>query len=685
MNSDISLEDRQPRLFWFLISGVSCFILFCSMQPLHAENVDALFEMPLEDLMNMKVTVASKLHETIADAPGSVTVYRAQDLERLGYYTLAELADITPGFSAYPIYGEKVFETRGQKAGSFNNNKHLLLVDGIPVHHARNYKVPTEYDMPLFFAGRAAFLRGPAAALYGVGAFYGVINVEPKIPAAEGASVESKLSAGGPDSTRRLMVNMMNKHALGASLLSVGVFSKSAVCEPAVRTDGCYRDNQESHFVYLKHRFEKNCLRGLGIGVLSSRKESGLGESWFGGYTSPLNSLTWNSLITYLKYDRQLTAAHGLQGYLKYNTSEETGRTGIPYPNESALTFSEYRSRVRNFGGELAYKWGVEEKQTLIAGLAYDTRQEEDGPDSYGLLVSANAGAPLVEEVFVETPWYETYSGFLQYKDAYDVCNGLLLTAGLRYDYGRVGSIQHYDHLSPRISLVQRFRDDFNVKLLYGTALRAPGIKEIELNRIVEEKSPGLTRPLKAERFQTLEFGGIYHTDVASLEVVAFLNETTDALDGVKRGEENIFINSAGVIDARGFEVDLRYRMSKSVSVQLNYAYADVRDEHGRSPDDIPTQKAAGMLLLKSDAVLPLNTAIVGRWVGGYTASNPARSRSGGYFVLDCNLVAGLAPNVRLEVQARNILDEQFRYPKYGIADVPMARRSVLATLSFRY
>ena len=114
-------------------------------------------------LMAIRVTVASKSEESILDVPANVTVYSAQDIKALGYYTLADLANITAGYSSYTIYGEKVFETRGQKAGSFNNNKHLLLIDGIPVSHARANSLRAEEELPLLFARQVEFLRAPAA------------------------------------------------------------------------------------------------------------------------------------------------------------------------------------------------------------------------------------------------------------------------------------------------------------------------------------------------------------------------------------------------------------------------------------------------------------------------------------------------------------------------------------------
>ena len=116
----------------------------------------------LAEMLNLNATVASKNAASVSRSPGMVTVYQADDIRRLGYYTLADLADVTAGYSSQVVYGEKVFESRGQKAGSFINNKHLVLVDGIPVNHARGNKAMIDENFPLFFADRVEFLQaGP--------------------------------------------------------------------------------------------------------------------------------------------------------------------------------------------------------------------------------------------------------------------------------------------------------------------------------------------------------------------------------------------------------------------------------------------------------------------------------------------------------------------------------------------
>ena len=76
------------------------------------EPVD-IYDIDLEGLLNMTITVASKKEEKASDAPGMVTSYSSKDIENYGYYNLSDLASITSGYSNFTAFGEKMFETRG--------------------------------------------------------------------------------------------------------------------------------------------------------------------------------------------------------------------------------------------------------------------------------------------------------------------------------------------------------------------------------------------------------------------------------------------------------------------------------------------------------------------------------------------------------------------------------------------
>ncbi len=193
--------------------------------------------MSFEELFNQEITVASKVSETVADASGSVTVYTKDDMKRMGRYTINELAEITPGFSVHSTSdGDIWLETRGTYGD--RNSKHLILVDGIPIHNSRNYMALTGHDLPLLFAKRVEFLKGPASALYGVSAFNGVINIISDDLEEESSKMTTKIIAGtenfktNSDGTFMLekgfLSHYMKKNKYGEAQISVGYSSRES-------------------------------------------------------------------------------------------------------------------------------------------------------------------------------------------------------------------------------------------------------------------------------------------------------------------------------------------------------------------------------------------------------------------------------------------------------------------------
>lgn len=287
------------------------------------EEVTDIYDMDLEALMNMdmEVTVASKKAEKISDAPGMITVYTKEDMENYGYYTLKDLANITSGYSSFSAFGETNLETRGQKAGSWNVNKHLLMVDGIPMNHARANSAPLENQMSLYFADRVEFLKGPGSALYGTSAFYGVMSITPKSLKENGMLSESKLSYGDLGNTKRLMSNALIKNDIGQMRISATLLKKGFSGDSLGANNSSFNyNNDNSTFLNTAYEFTGTKLKGLGIGLIYMNRNSHGGEFW-GNIPSPVNQQNWEQLTPYLKYKTDISEKLSFDSYLKYNLS----------------------------------------------------------------------------------------------------------------------------------------------------------------------------------------------------------------------------------------------------------------------------------------------------------------------------------------------------------------------------
>jgi len=694
-------------------------------------NDSTILDVPLEQLLNIDVTVASKKSETVADAPASITAYTNKDIEKLGYYTLGDLANITAGYSAFKGIGETTFETRGQMQSGFDNNKHLVLVDGIPFNHARANMAPAEENLPLFFAQRVEFLKGPGSALYGTSAFSGVINIVSKDLEKNGTVVESRFSLGNLDFKRRAMMNVIHRTDEGISKISASYFGKDATRDYLgngvnPNANSIYYDNSTSLFLNASHKLTTTALKGLAAGLIYSRKTGGLGEFWMfqQNQTYPINEITWEQVVPYVRYERQFTEKLHFNSYIKGNMSTEKAYAGgyqqTINPAYGNLVMSNYNIRVfdKELFGELKYE--LSEKTNFIAGINGISRNSTGSPESYAIYLFAGPGVTFQPDTlyYPRSSSYNMYSGFVQVQHEIDFLKGLTITAGTRLDEGRVYSAKNggvtnsFNHISPRIALVQRLTNAFNLKLMYGNAFRAPLIKEVGLNeeaRATALSSPGtasyinLIPNVKPETISSLEAALIYTHNKITLSGTCFYNETKNALGAITVDQLNnarIFSNLAGTIKSKGFETEAQLIPTKHLMIKANYSYAKAIDQQGNQLGNVPTSKLNGYLTYTFTSPVELSITLVGRWLVNYRAGvvHPFISTSGfaqdnslmpGYKVFDMNIIGKITNNMNLELQVRNILNSKIITPtgiiNSGMLNVPYPGRSFLATVAFKF
>ncbi|MBD3178822.1 MAG: TonB-dependent receptor plug domain-containing protein, partial [Candidatus Latescibacteria bacterium] len=134
-----------------------------------------IYDMSLDDILNMEVTTASKKAELISDAPAVVSVINSVEIEELGVQSLSELMSYVPGFSVSDTYWKPAIITaRGVKMTLYND-KTLMLINGVPAYDAM---LEHYLDViPVNAVKRIEIIRGPGSTLYGTNAFSAVINI----------------------------------------------------------------------------------------------------------------------------------------------------------------------------------------------------------------------------------------------------------------------------------------------------------------------------------------------------------------------------------------------------------------------------------------------------------------------------------------------------------------------------
>ncbi|MEZ5635093.1 TonB-dependent receptor [Nitrosomonas sp.] len=154
----------------------------------------ALFDLSIEDLMQIEVTTVSRRSQKLSEVPSAVFVITQEDIQRSGATSIPDALRMAPGVQVERVSTDKwAVSIRG-----FNGvyaNKLQVLMDGRSVYNPMFAGVQWEQqDTLLEDIERIEVIRGPAAAVWGANAVNGVINIITKQAADTQGSL---LTAGG--------------------------------------------------------------------------------------------------------------------------------------------------------------------------------------------------------------------------------------------------------------------------------------------------------------------------------------------------------------------------------------------------------------------------------------------------------------------------------------------------------
>jgi iron complex outermembrane receptor protein len=462
---------------WLGVLWIAAGVSVARADPNQTNPVAAnLGELSLESLMQLEVpqiSSASKFLQKATEAPASVTVISAEQIQRYGYQTLGDLLQSVPGFNVSYDRDYEFVGVRGVSLGDFNS-RILLLVDG---HRVNNNLtdggfVDTAFILDLDLVDHVEIIRGPSAVLYGNNAFFGVINVVTRA----GAQLNGFEVSGGYGSfdSYKARVSYGKLYKNGLEFLLSGTYYDSA-------------GNSKLFFPQFDIP-EQNS--GEAQNMDGDRSANGFGSLTYGDFSmeaaynerKKVNPTAQYNLTT---FDDPLLATTDDQGYaaLKFAHSFQydfdlTARLYCDYyRHEIGLPQSLY------VDDQLAYSalykeqqtgewWGTEvqlnkrlwDKHVFTLGAEY----RDDFEQQSQLTDLTN---PKLDSLVSKTR--ESYGVYGQCDVA--ILNNLHLDGGVRYDqYGDFSPAT-----DPRVALIYNPFESSTFKAIYGTAFRAPNFTEL--------------------------------------------------------------------------------------------------------------------------------------------------------------------------------------------------------------
>ncbi|WP_300138143.1 TonB-dependent receptor plug domain-containing protein [Pseudodesulfovibrio sp.] len=168
----MSIRRAMAAPGWILAAALA---LCCLLSP-RAVRADEPDGSDIQELMDIRVTTASRRAEPLSRVAGAVTVLTEEDIFHSGATSLPELLRLAPGVQVSQMdTGMWAVGVRG-----FNgrlNSKHLVLIDGRPITSPATADVDWGKAVPIGLVKRVEVVRGTWTHLWGADSFTGVINV----------------------------------------------------------------------------------------------------------------------------------------------------------------------------------------------------------------------------------------------------------------------------------------------------------------------------------------------------------------------------------------------------------------------------------------------------------------------------------------------------------------------------
>lgn len=640
------------------------------VSPLQGAQSD-LLQMSIEELTNLEVTTASKFSQKMTEAPASVTVIGADEIKMYGYRNFSDILSGVRGLYTTNDRNYEYLGVRGFNRPGDYNSRVLLLVDGNRVNDA-NYdtaSIGQEFFLDIDLIKRIEIVRGPGSSMYGSNAFFGVINVITKNGSDyQGGELSGTAGSFGTTGAQATFAQVLQN---GTDVLLSASYTESRgqnhffpeFNNPSTNNGVAQDiDADRAKRFYTKASFG-NLIMTAGY---SEREKKVPTASFETVFNDPRTRTTDSEGILSLAYTKALSDKIELSGRVFAGGYYYKGT--FPY-DQPPVTINRDEALSEWVGAEAKALLRFE-GHTVVTGAEYQNNFhqnmknfDEDPAAVYNdLKMSSNRKAVYLQDEML-------------------LSEGFILNAGIRYDvFSTVG-----ETINPRLALIYAPQPETAVKLIYGTAFRAPNTYEMYASGYFAKANLNL----QPEEITTYEAiiehqlqsdlrlsASLYRNDIHNL-----INQVIDSADGFA-----VFQN-IGRVRTSGAEAEAEKIWSSQHRLRVSYTWQETIDQvTGQILENSPRHLASlhYAVPLFDEA---LQSGIRLQYVG--SRKTLADSRVGGYTLTHLNfLTHKLLKGTELSAGIYNLFDHRYAdpgRPEHTQDTITQDGRSVRVKLTYRF
>ncbi len=690
------------------------FILIINSVNVKAQEIDtsatkALFELSLEDLMNVEVVSAVKHTQNITDAPSIVTVISDVQLRERGYTNVSEALNSVAGFDVITDYFQPNMGIRGINGGMRSWSRLVkVMIDGQSMAFRSNSDNYLDASLiPIDAIEKIEIIRGPNSAIFGKNAYLGVINIITKT----GKKIENSISHNLGKVNRNSIFNINavwggksdNLDLLFASSYSQfdysGISPENVPGSKIFTNDDFAQQNESNPLsVYFKIKYETESFGKL---VLDFNQQKINSTTEFMDW----GTLTHNNHINlFNSYER---ISYSKTFFDSFSTDFSFARVaGYPLKNEILDNDSDPNTWIERDLGYKGYDFAINSSYLFddINSLSFGVDYTIDNHEHQKYYTVTNTGIRTLNPGGTEGK--DNFNNLGVYVQlilnpakffSLNYLKELTLTAGYRFDYHNV----YADVLNYRFAAVYHITDKLSTKLMYGTSFNAPSSVQLYSNYITPGGIVG-NPDLEPERAKTSEWalmGKLFNK--LNFNANIFYTKIEDKIEYLLPNGQISNIRAANVsnIYSSGIEAELNLTLDYNTTY-INYSYErSILEKTDPMLEKIRVKTSLyPEHMIKFGDVLHLNKYythinVEGKYISSRIASDQNnfiydpinyainRYKLDPYFIVDLmisstDLEIIKNSKTRLSFKIQNLFDTQYFYPGFKNYDIPGLGRS---------
>ncbi len=615
-------------------------LLAAQMTALSIDQDPDLFEMSLDELLNVSIYAASKLEEPILETPAVVSVITDTEIELFGGRDLGEILSRVANFQTWDggTSGRYRMTIRADQA-SFNNNHVLILLDGVPLNRESYtggiWTQSMLQSIPLSILERVEVVRGPGSVLYGTNAYSGVINLVTQ--QAENMPNQISVGAGNYDS-KTMDFSISGTHGNWSIVSAV-------------------RLSDTGGWAFETHALDGDVVQAESFatspGAMLVLRNGNFKATAFWGETEQFN-IRGNSL-------GPVGASNKNEKYFL----DLSDRWVLGSDWEIVLSASLV-------GGRTMQEIVVGDGLAAIRYKTDDSRLELNGRKELSHRLRVLLGTTL-DYFNGSTPppiqpipsWSQAIFGVYGQIE-YDI-NDTEFVLGAQYSSTSNGCRD----VVPRAGLIHKFDNGFGLKLFFGQAFRSPYALETDANISVYTLSLLGNKDLSPEKVTTFDAQFFYGSEDAQASITLFRNEQVNLIYRAPTGPSEFTFSNVGELTIEGVEVEGKKVFGEDWYLTGSYTYQRNKDGYGVSDATLqPSSILKGGIGYTSERwSMGVFDSFVGRYKDNIILT-PSRLKlnppSESYHRVSANLIVDLTSDGdwAVEVYADNLLDEDVYLPE---------------------